>query len=91
MARETDQAPMSGTVFPPNAACSDQGRDLAALRLPPRAPPEPWASRRLRRSMPPAPPAPEPNHFLGYQCEAARCPVSLADMELTDAATQRLW
>jgi len=30
-------------------------------------------------------------HFLGYQREAARCPVSLADMELTFAATQRLW
>ena len=27
---------------------------------------------------------------MGYQREAARCPVSLADMELTDAATQRL-
>jgi len=40
--------------------------------------------------MPPTPPAPEPTHFLGYQREAARCPVSLADMELTDAATQRL-
>ena len=37
------------------------------------------------------PPAPGPTHFLGYQREAARCPVSLADMELTDAATQRLW
>ena len=38
--------------------------------------------------MPPTPPAPEPTHFLGYQREAARCPVPLADMELTDAAKQ---
>ena len=41
--------------------------------------------------MPLTSPAPEPAHCLGCQREAARCPVSLADMELTDAATQRLW
>ncbi len=38
--------------------------------------------------MPPTPPAPEPTHFLGYQ--AKQFAVSLADMELTDAATPRL-
>ena len=63
------------------------------VRLPPRAPPEPWGDRQQEAPAfyaPNAPP-PERTHFLGYQREAARCPVSLADMELTDAATQRLW
>ena len=40
--------------------------------------------------MPPTPRGADP--LLGISTrEAARCLVSLADMELTDAATQRLW